>query len=661
MRCFFQKTFFCLSVCLLSCTSFETNQYEKEKYLKKPRASEAGQSEKQKWHKIKNEKAKPLSERIKTISDFIELYEGKDIVLEAYLLKAELLSRNKQHKEACLNYHRLVQSAYYYTKSLKAYKASARCYLNAGRLNEALVILEKLIQTPHSSFGDKREAAKMQWSFVRYRKLFIKWKLISLSHLLLFSTDKKEKQIWKNKGEKIINSLSEKKIVSYAKQFEEITFFGAYLLYKAGVHLWNNEKFLEAKKLFKKVLVMPLSSKRKKQVKQKLDLLEQVSQVNPYLVGVLIPLSGRKKALGEKILRALVLGLDMEKDSPWQMVILDSKSHPDVVRNHLESLFYKHQVIGIIGGFTSETAEVIAEKAEELLIPALLFSQKEDLALSRKFVFQNSITASYLLTRLVQQSQKRLNIKKAAILYPNDSYGKNYARLFDEIFTKQGGEVVGKAVYKFGEVDFKDSVKKLLHLNIKGREKEFEELKRKMLENTKAITDRSRKLIPENILPIKKEFEALFIPDSLSQVKKITDHLRYFGVKDIYLLGTNLWSPEQKTFRSKEFPLVFVNLPKKDNASVRKTSFYRDFVGAYAQPPGLFEQRAYNAALFLKEALNQKVKSRLLFQKKLKRIQKYQGAGYTLLISKEGVFQYPLYFYIRDFNKLHTLDSIPVK
>ena len=341
------------------------------------------------------------------------------------------------------------------------------------------------------------------------------------------------------------------------------------------------------------------------------------------------------------------------------MLILDSKNHPDVVRSHLETLFYKHRVIGLIGGFTSETAEVIAKKAEEFLIPAILFSQKEDLALNRKFVFQNSITAPRILTLLVEQSQKRLQIKKAAILYPDDLYGKKYAQSFAERFKERGGEIVEKVAYKFKEVDFKKSVKKLLHLNIKGREEEFEKLKQKVLESSNSITERSRKLIPENLLPVKKDFEALFIPDSLSQVKRISNHLKYFGVKEIYLLGTNLWNPEQTLFQSKNFPLVFVNLP--ENPPPQKTSFYKNFVKTYAQAPGLFEQRAYNAALFFKKALNQKKRSRLFFQKELKKIQKIQGAKQPVFLSKEGVFQYPLQFYIQNLKKPSILDSIPVK
>ena len=660
MKNFFQKISLVALVCLVSCTNLES-LHETRQYLKKPKAIEADKLQKQKWQKIKDEKTKTLSEKIKLISDFIKLNEDKNIALEAYLLKAKLLSKGKQYKKACLSYHKAVQASFYYRKSLEAYKASARCYLNEGDLEKALVTLERLIRMPHASLESKKESAKMQWSFLKRKKLFIKWKLTSLSHLLLFSPEKNEKQMWKLKGEKIINSLSAKEIVFYAQQAETVGFFGSYLLYKAGLRLWDSKKLFEAKKFFKRALAKPLSLSRKKEIRQKLELLKQVSRVNPYLIGVLVPLTGRKKALGEKVLKGLALGLEMEKDSPWQMVILDSKSHPDVVQNHLENLFHKHRVIGIIGGFTSETAEVIAEKAEKFLTPALLFSQKENLAIDRKFVFQNSITARQLLTLLVQQSQKHLKIKKAAILYPDDLYGKNYAQLFGEMFIAQGGEVVGEVAYKYGEVDFKNSVKELLHLNIKGREEEFEKLKQQVLQGTDSITERSRKLTPENLLPIKKDFEALFIPDSLNQVKKITDHLQYFGVKDIYLLGTNLWNPEQKIFKSKEFPLVFVNLPEKNNKLIKKSSFYKNFVRAYAQIPGLFEQRAYISALFFKKVLNQKIRSRLIFQKELKKMQKIQGVGYPLLISKEGVFQYPLRLYIRDFKKLRTLDSIPVK
>ena len=639
----------------LSCSTIESF-YKEGAGVKKSPAKEADKEEQSQWLKIKAQKNKPLEEQIKEISLFISSHKDKDIVLEAYLLKAKLLLKNRKPEQACQNYHTVVNSSFYYKKSWQAYKASSQCYLKQGKTLQALGVLEKFIQDPGTGMEDKKRAAQKQWTLLKKQKLLTKWKLTTLSHLLLFSSQPQEKQKWKIKGERLVDALTEKELIAYAGRAKDFLFFEGYILYKAGQLFWENKDFSKAKIVFKESLSAPLSFRLKNQVQEKLSWIQKISKVNPYLIGVLVPLSGRKKALGDKVLKGLILGLDIEKDSPWQMVVLDSKSHPDVVRTHLDNLFYKHHVAGVIGGFTRETADIIAEKAEDFLIPALVFSQKEDLALDRKFVFQNAVTAPQLLTPLVEQSRKRLKIKKSAILYPEDFYGESYAERFSQIFTDQGGELVGKFSYRTGEVDFKKTIKDLLHLNVKGREKEFNRLKQELMKKNEALTERSQKLTPENVLPAKKDFEALFIPDSLGQVKKIVDHLKYFGVKDIYLLGTNLWSPNQKFFKTKDFSFVFINLPKKDNGF-----FHKSFISSFGYSPGLFEQRAYNAALFFKKALNQKRKSRLDFQKELKKIQHIPEGAYPFSLSREGLFQYPLHFYVRDSQNSHKLDSIPVK
>ena len=37
------------------------------------------------------------------------------------------------------------------------------------------------------------------------------------------------------------------------------------------------------------------------------------------------------------------------------------------------------------------------------------------------------------------------------------------------------------------------------------------------------------------------DFEAIFIPDSPGKTGLIVPQLAYFDIKDVYLLGTNLW------------------------------------------------------------------------------------------------------------------------
>ena len=235
---------------------------------------------------------------------------------------------------------------------------------------------------------------------------------MSLSHLSFFSSTYKQKNFWFNKAKSLIDSLSFSNVIIYANQGGAFSEFEPYLLYKAGQYFVENKEFKKAEKYFKKALSTSLKPDLKKEAKQLLFLIKKLSQVNPYLIGVVVPLSGRRQALGQKILRGLYMGLAMDQDSPWQILVLDSKNHPEVVRTHINDLFYKHHVMGLVGGLTGETAEIMAQKAEEFSIPAVILSQKQDITKNREFVFQNAITAQQLLTPLIEEVRSRLKIKK---------------------------------------------------------------------------------------------------------------------------------------------------------------------------------------------------------------------------------------------------------
>ena len=151
--------------------------------------------------------------------------------------------------------------------------------------------------------------------FLKNQKALTAFKLMSLSHLFALSSQLKNKKFWFNTAKNLIDSLAVSDLVIYANQAH---FFGeleSYLLYKAGQYFLKVKKLKKAEKYFKKSLSTSLAPHLKKEVKQTLFLMKKISQVNPYLIGVIVPLSGRRQALGEKILRGLYMGLSMDQDS----------------------------------------------------------------------------------------------------------------------------------------------------------------------------------------------------------------------------------------------------------------------------------------------------------------------------------------------------------
>ncbi len=642
----------------ISCSNLE---YYKEKASPKTVSKETRNTFASLKTKIKNQNRQ---KSLKDLELFISKNQNNELTLAAYLLKARILSKQQQHKQACRAYQQAVNLPFSYKNQQEAYLAFANCLFKEKKIKEALITLEFLIQSPKESLNTKRRSSLKQWSFLKDRDNFKNWKLRSLSSLIESHPKHPNKHAqWIDKGIHLIDGLNEKDLFAFIEKTEDYIFFEGYLLYKAGLHFWNQKNIKKSNYYFSQSLSAKLDSSLQKEVKHYLNILNSIKKTNPYAIGVVLPLSGPRKVLGKRILRGLSIGFDLEGNSPWQLIVMDSKGHPDVTKVSVEKLLYKHNVIGLIGGVGNKTAKVMAEISSKYGVPSILFSQQDSLIKDKSFTFQNALTSKNLMDQLTKTiSKSPPKIKKVAILASNDSYGKEYAKIFSQKFKEYGGTITNTQIYKPGEDDFKTPIKKIVELhNLQKRTEEYNELKESYLKKHPSLSKRSKKLDPEKLLKPKFEFEALFIPDSFTTLKKIEDHLKYYGIKDIYLLGTNLWSKEQISTWSNNRPLIFINTPPLSNKSMKSSFFFKTYKKTFSSSPKFFEQQAYNTAVVFKKALQKNVRNRLDLQKELENLNLIQGAVYSFKISKNRSFIHPLVIFMTKNNRVITLDSIPVQ
>ena len=81
------------------------------------------------------------------------------------------------------------------------------------------------------------------------------------------------------------------------------------------------------------------------------------------------------------------------------------------------------------------------------------------------YVFRNFITPGMQVKTLVSYAIKKLQLKRFAILYPDENYGKTFMNLFWDEVIALGGKVVGAEPYNINHTDFADPIKKLVGLN----------------------------------------------------------------------------------------------------------------------------------------------------------------------------------------------------
>lgn len=162
-----------------------------------------------------------------------------------------------------------------------------------------------------------------------------------------------------------------------------------------------------------------------------LSQLESLRYVDSKTIGVVLPLSGRNAAVGQRALRGIQMGLGLhEAGSNLKLAVMDSEGHPDTARKGVERLVKEDKAIAIIGGLLSRTAAAEASKANELGVPSLSLSQKSGLTQIGPSVFRNALTGEMQVRELVRTAIDVQGLRRFAILYPNDAYGTEFANFF---------------------------------------------------------------------------------------------------------------------------------------------------------------------------------------------------------------------------------------
>jgi ABC-type branched-subunit amino acid transport system substrate-binding protein len=244
------------------------------------------------------------------------------------------------------------------------------------------------------------------------------------------------------------------------------------------------------------------------------------------VIGCILPLSGGNRVYGIRSLLGIELAIHAfephYEGMPIKLVIRDSKSSPGEAETAVEELVDEEKAMAIIGPLLSVTSEAAAKRAQELEVPIITLTQREDVAEIGDFVFQNCLTNSQQVNALVSFAIDEMRLSRFAILYPRDLYGIKLTHLFIDAVMRRGGEIMGVQSYDNEQMDFGGQIKRLVGL-----------------QDVKA--QKGKKVDFEPVI----EFDGLFIPDYSNRIGLIAPQLAYYNVIGITLLGTNAWnSPE---------------------------------------------------------------------------------------------------------------------
>jgi len=344
-------------------------------------------------------------------------------------------------------------------------------------------------------------------------------------------------------------------------------------------------------KLFFTIIIIPLvflsCFKKDVDISKRLPLQNQSKQkpifrdsIEQIIIGCMLPLSGKYEKIGRRALNGLEFALyDFNnRYSDLFEIKLLVKDTRGITQSALQCLkeLSEANVSAIIGPMIAVDPET-QKAAEFYKKPLIILTNKEKILRSEDFVFRNFLTPKNQVEAIVSYAISKLGIKRFAILYPDENYGKNFMNLFQDEVSKYNADITIVEAYNSDATDFGTYIKKL-------------------------ITSYSE--IPDQEIII-YDFDAIFIPDAPSKAGLIIPQLTYHDIRNVHILGTNLWHSDELIDIAEQYaegaiiPDGF--FPESEKESVK--SFSKNFQKIYGKKPEFIEAVAYDTETFLLEVI----------------------------------------------------------
>lgn len=335
-------------------------------------------------------------------------------------------------------------------------------------------------------------------------------------------------------------------------------------------------------------------------------------------IGVLLPLSGRYAAFGQRVQRGMELARKTFRPYiPVRFIYRDTAGDETIAAQQVAELAISDRVMGIAGPLVGNAATGASWRANQEQTPLLTMSQKEGLASSSLYVFRNSLTAQLQVRALVDYAMEENGFTEFGIMSPQTRQGENFAELFRNEILSRGGEIVVEQSYLTDQTDFRYQVRLLQGLDPDAPDEIEDE-----------------ELPSDGVGPLEEDveepppFEALFVPDYADRISLIAPQLAFYGLEGVQLLGANGWNDAELPRLARQFVegAVFTDgfFDHSDFPFVQE--FVEQFFTEYNEEPSILEAQGYDIAGILLALLNDtRVRSREDLRRALNLLEDYPG------------------------------------
>jgi len=471
-----------------------------------------------------------------------------------------------------------------------------------------------------------------------------------------------------------IEGLASTDIISLLSRLED-NLPRSYLIYQLGINSAGEEEYGNAVRALSDFVDKFPEHEYFLRAVSLLEELKKESIYSRHIIGCLLPLTGRYKIFGDRALKGIELALaqfSSQHTMPnLKIIIRDTESDPVKAEMAIKELS-DARVAAIIGPII--TAEAAVREAQTKKIPIITLIQKYNIPESGDYIFRNFLTPEMQVETIVSYATETLGLKKFAILYPEENYGKTFINLFWDKIIQYGGKIVGIESYNANITDFSSPIKKLIGLyyevpeDLRDNDPRFVHIDKSMVPFDPLLPEFIKELTgpfdeaPENpetpIIAFLEEdtgsekelkpfvdFDAIFIPDAPKKAGLIIPQLAFFDIEDIYLFGTNLWYSDTLIEMAKEYVQGAVITAGffAESTSKHVWDFVTTFEEIYEESPGFIEAVSYDTAMILFQTVSRpEVRFRQTLKDELLKLRNFPGVtGLTAFDSTGDVQKQP--------------------
>ena len=418
-------------------------------------------------------------------------------------------------------------------------------------------------------------------------------------------------------------------------------------MFQLGFNYAMEERYDEALTTLTEYLEIYPEHENQSLVENLIDDIKKNAVFNRHTIGCLLPLSGPYEVFGNRALKGIELALAQfsarRGNPPINIIVKDTAADPNKTMMALEEL-YRDQVAAILGPIV--TSEMAGREAQQMGVPIIAFTQKDNIPEIGDKVFRNFITPEMQVQAIASFTVQSLGLSRFAILYPDETYGLTYMNLFWDKLLELGGTVVGVESYKPNQTDFIVPIKKLVGIyyeipedlkpendpdiafQVDGTSGQSDE--QTLEEDNEEVEDEPAAIV---------DFDAVFIPDAPGKVGQIVPQLAYFDIKDVYLLGTNLWHSDSLIKIADQYVQGAV-MPDgffAQSASSRVQKFVKSFEETYQETPDFVAAVVYDSAMILFDVLSRPhIRYRTEIRDELLKLESFPGVTGTTRFDENG-------------------------